>query len=339
MRPSFNRGFQQCHGKPKAQGFRPNKFPMSLRPHLTPQQVVVNCCHPCNHCQKCTCECRKCLDCRPCKCSYEQPEEQPSVGPSCICGPCPEKRCQGCVCLCGACKRDCDLCICQNSSQDVSESISYSVHRISESPRTPSPPPTPSFHQHHPESLSPTPCDDDFFGCPDKKECSCSSCDHCLGCKCGCIVCKKKCHKCSCGRVLKDPRMSAVSRIVDNGFKYKFVYILINLCTRCPVGCLQLYLDLAAAFTDCQGKLACLDPENIAISAAPLETNPSYDGKIDTELLAEGQRLIPGNIKIAVTLSAIPVNWTVNPIPITLTGRLNCENVLISTVVEGDECC
>jgi len=125
---------------------------------------------------------------------------------------------------------------------------------------------------------------------------------------------------------------------VDNGFKHKYMYILMNLCTHCPVTLFQIYLDLASAFTDKEGRLACLEPDKIAISAAPLEANPNYDGKQDSALLADCQRLLPGNIKIAVTLSAIPIDWSINPIPITVTGRVNCESVLISTCVDG-ECC
>jgi hypothetical protein len=116
------------------------------------------------------------------------------------------------------------------------------------------------------------------------------------------------------------------------------MYILMNMCTRCPVTVFQIYLDLSAAFTDKEGRLVTLDSSKIAISSAPLEANPNYNGKQDSQLLADCQRLLPGNIKIAVTLSAIPIDWSINPIPITVTGRVNCETVLISTCVEG-ECC
>lgn len=280
------------------------------------------CCNPCRQCRACTCECRKCYDCSPCRCQDFSTVSEPSSSHSdCFCGPC--RACKGCGCGCVQCKRDCDVCICESSRSSSHCSSSQ-----------PCPPPSSQCEEDESSYVS-----DCVFPPKPDVECSCKTCGHCDGCSCKCQGCRGGCQRCSCGRVTKDPKVAACSRIVDNGGKYKSVYILINLCTRCPVTLLQVYLDLAAAFIDCNGKLVCLDPEDIAISSAPLEPNPLYNGKTDTGLLADCQRLLPGNIKIAVTLSAIPVGWSINPIPITVTGRVNCTNVLISTCVENDECC
>ena len=170
----------------------------------------------------------------------------------------------------------------------------------------------------------------------DDDECVCSQCAHCKGCKCKCRRCKKRCDHCGCARLSQDPKICAKSKIVDNGCKYKYMFILMNICTHCPVQKFQIYVDLHAVFTDKNGKLVCLEQEDIAISASPLEFNPEYDGKRCTKLLDDCQRLLPGNIKISINLSSIPCDWSINPIPITVTGRVNCENILISTCVEGE---
>lgn len=126
---------------------------------------------------------------------------------------------------------------------------------------------------------------------------------------------------------------------MDQGWKNKYVFIIINICSRQLIKNFQIYLDLQSAFTDKDGQLVCLDKDKIGISASPLEVNPDYDGKLKTGILDECQQFQPGNMKITINLSGIPSDWCINPLPITVTGRICNQQLRISTCVEGEECC
>lgn len=113
--------------------------------------------------------------------------------------------------------------------------------------------------------------------------------------------------------------------------------IVLNLCTRSLVRCLQLFLDLSSTFSDKSGHLKslCDCSKKITISSSPLVKNPDYDGSSDTALLECGQSLLPGNVKIIVTISEIPADWTINASTVSVTGMINCENVIVSAIIDG----
>lgn len=331
--------------------FRPELLAFRVKPQMNfikpyqPMRVQPKphqCCRVCQACGDCLCLCQPCMqNCQECGCQEEEalPVQQPShSSPDCRCGVC--SQCKGCVCDCSECSVQCDLCICPDISQ--APCAQPKPKPCPQPDPRPCPPPKPN-PPPKPSSCQPQlPCND-YNDChPNEEfeiECVCSSCEHCEGCRCKCRVCRQNCTRCTCSRQLKDPRICATSRVVDQGYKNKYVFIMINICSRSVINNFQIYLDLQSAFTDGEGRLVCLDKDDIGISAAPLEINQDYNGKSETKLLAECQRFQPGNMKITINLSGIPSNWCINPMPITTTGKICNQQIRISTCVEGEECC